>query len=41
LFEESLALSREMSNTWWLAGSLSNLAVVSQSRGDSERATQL
>jgi tetratricopeptide (TPR) repeat protein len=41
LFEESLALSREMSNTWWLAGSLSNLAVLSQSRGDYERATEL
>jgi len=41
LFEESLALSREMSDTWWLANSLSNLAVVSHSRGDSERATEL
>jgi predicted ATPase/class 3 adenylate cyclase/Tfp pilus assembly protein PilF len=41
LFEESLALSREMSDTWWLATSLSNLAVVSHSLGDSERATEL
>jgi predicted ATPase len=41
LFEESLALSREMSDSWWLATSLSNLAVVSHSRGDSERATEL
>jgi predicted ATPase/class 3 adenylate cyclase len=40
-FEESLALSREMSDTWWLATSLSNLAVVSHSRGDYERATEL
>jgi predicted ATPase/class 3 adenylate cyclase len=41
LFEEGLALSREMSDIWWLATSLSNLAVVSQSLGDSERATEL
>src|SRR5215208_6886566 len=41
LFEESLALSREMSNTWWLANSLSHLAVVSHNRGDYERATEL
>jgi predicted ATPase/class 3 adenylate cyclase len=41
LFEESLALSREMSDTWWLANSLSNLASVSGFRGDSERATEL
>jgi predicted ATPase/class 3 adenylate cyclase len=41
LYEESLALSREMSDTWWLASSLSNLALVSHSRGDSERATEL
>jgi predicted ATPase/class 3 adenylate cyclase len=40
-FEEGLTLSREMSDTWWLAISLSNLAIVPQSRGDSERATEL
>ena len=40
-FEESLALSREMSDTWWLATSLSNMAVVSQSLGNSEKATEL
>jgi tetratricopeptide (TPR) repeat protein len=41
LFEERLALSREMGDTWSLATSLSNLAVVSHSRGGSERATEL
>jgi predicted ATPase/class 3 adenylate cyclase len=41
VFEESLALSREMSDTWWLASSLSNLAAVTGFRGDSERATEL
>jgi len=41
LLEESLALSREMSDTWWLAFSLFGLAIVPQSLGDSERATQL
>jgi predicted ATPase/Tfp pilus assembly protein PilF len=41
LFEESLALSRQMSDTWWIATSLSNLASVSGFRGDSERATEL
>jgi ATP/maltotriose-dependent transcriptional regulator MalT len=41
LFEEGLALSREMSDIWWLANSLSNLALVSHSRGDYERATEL
>jgi predicted ATPase len=41
LFEESLALSRELGDTWWLADSLSNLAVVSHSLRDSERATEL
>jgi predicted ATPase/class 3 adenylate cyclase/Tfp pilus assembly protein PilF len=41
LFEESLALSREMSDTWWLASSLSNLALVPESRGDYKRATEL
>jgi predicted ATPase/class 3 adenylate cyclase len=41
LYEESLALSREMSDTWWLANSLSNLASVSGFRGDSEKATEL
>jgi predicted ATPase len=41
LFEEGLALSREMNDTWWLANSISNLATVSHSQGDSERATEL
>jgi predicted ATPase/class 3 adenylate cyclase len=41
LFEESLALSREMSDTYWLASSLLFLAVVSESRGDYERAAEL
>jgi predicted ATPase/class 3 adenylate cyclase len=41
LSEERLALSREMSDTWWLASSLLGLAFVSHSRGDSERATEL
>jgi predicted ATPase len=41
LYEESLALSREMSDTYWLAHSLSSLAGVSHTRGDSERATEL
>jgi tetratricopeptide (TPR) repeat protein len=41
LLEESLALSREMSDTWWLATSLLNLALVPESRGDSERAIEL
>jgi tetratricopeptide (TPR) repeat protein len=41
VFEESLALSREMSDAWWLASSLSNLAAVTGFRGDSERATEL
>jgi predicted ATPase/class 3 adenylate cyclase len=41
LSEESLTLSREMSDTWWLAMSLSSLAIVSDYLGDYERATQL
>jgi predicted ATPase/class 3 adenylate cyclase/Tfp pilus assembly protein PilF len=41
LYEESLALSREMDDTWWLASSLLGLAFVSHSRGDYERATEL
>src|ERR687898_1340427 len=41
LFEEGLALSREMRDIWWIATSLSNLAVVSYSQGDYERATEL
>jgi predicted ATPase/DNA-binding CsgD family transcriptional regulator len=41
LYEEGLALSREMNDPWWVAGSLSNLALVPFSRGDSERATKL
>jgi tetratricopeptide (TPR) repeat protein len=41
LFEESLALSRECSDTWWLASSLLGLATLSHNRSDSERATEL
>jgi tetratricopeptide (TPR) repeat protein len=41
LYEESLALSREMRDAWWLGSSLSNLAVVSDSRGDYKKATEL
>jgi tetratricopeptide (TPR) repeat protein len=41
LYEESLALSREMDDNWWLASSLLGLAFVSHDRGDSERATEL
>ena len=41
LFEESLALSREMSDTWWLASFLQGLATVSYSQGGFERATEL
>jgi predicted ATPase/class 3 adenylate cyclase len=41
LFEEGLALSRKMRDTWWIATSLSNLATVSHSLGDYERATEL
>jgi predicted ATPase/Tfp pilus assembly protein PilF len=41
VFEEGLAASREMSDTWWLATSLSNLAVVSHFLGNSEKATEL
>jgi predicted ATPase/class 3 adenylate cyclase len=41
VFEESLALSRQMSDTWWLASSLSNLAAVTGFRGDSKKATEL
>jgi predicted ATPase/class 3 adenylate cyclase len=41
LFEEVLALSREMGDTNWLASSLLFLALVSHNRGDSERATEL
>jgi tetratricopeptide (TPR) repeat protein len=41
LYEESLALSREINDTWWLANSLLGLAFVSHDRGDSERATKL
>jgi Tfp pilus assembly protein PilF len=40
LFEEGLALSRQMRAPWWLAMSLSNLAIVYQSRGEFERATK-
>jgi predicted ATPase/class 3 adenylate cyclase len=41
LFEEGLDLSREIRDIWWIATSLSNLAVVSYSQGDYERATEL
>jgi predicted ATPase/class 3 adenylate cyclase len=41
LVEESLALSRQMSDTWWLASSLANLALVIHSQGDYARATEL
>jgi predicted ATPase/class 3 adenylate cyclase len=41
LFEEELALSREMRDIWWLANSLQGLATVSHTRRDSERATEL
>jgi predicted ATPase/class 3 adenylate cyclase/Tfp pilus assembly protein PilF len=41
LFEESLAPSREMRDAWWLATSLSNLAVVSHFLGNSEKANEL
>jgi predicted ATPase/Tfp pilus assembly protein PilF len=40
LLEESLALSRETRDSWWLAGSLMNMATASRHRGDSERATE-
>jgi tetratricopeptide (TPR) repeat protein len=33
LYEESLALSREINDTWWLANSLLGLAFVSHDRG--------
>jgi tetratricopeptide (TPR) repeat protein len=41
LYEESLALSREMSDAWWLAFSLLSLALVSYSLRDYERTTEL
>jgi predicted ATPase/class 3 adenylate cyclase len=41
LYEEGLALSREMSDTWWIASLKESLASVSGFRGDSERATEL
>jgi tetratricopeptide (TPR) repeat protein len=41
LLEEGLAMSREMSDTWWLAFALFSLAIVPQSLGDYERATEL
>jgi tetratricopeptide (TPR) repeat protein len=41
LFEESLALSREMKSTWWLATSFFGLAVESHYRRDSDKATEL
>jgi tetratricopeptide (TPR) repeat protein len=41
LYEEQLALSQELSDSWWIASSLSNLGSVSGFRGNSERATEL
>jgi tetratricopeptide (TPR) repeat protein len=41
LYEEGLALSREMSDSWWIASLKESLASVSGFRGDSERATEL
>jgi predicted ATPase/Tfp pilus assembly protein PilF len=41
LFEEGLELSREMSDTWWLATFLLYLAIVPHYLGDYERATEL
>jgi tetratricopeptide (TPR) repeat protein len=41
LFEEGLALSRERSDTWWLATFLLFLATVPHNLGDYERATEL
>jgi len=41
LFEESLALSRQKRDTSWVATSLSNLALVANSLGDSGKATEL
>ena len=41
LFEEGLGLSREMSDTYWLATSLLSLAFASHARGDSETRTEL
>jgi predicted ATPase/class 3 adenylate cyclase len=39
--EESVALSKEMRDTWGLASSLLSSALVNHIRGDSERATEL
>jgi predicted ATPase/class 3 adenylate cyclase len=41
LYEEGLALSRGMSDTWWLATFLLYLAIVPSYLGDYERATEL
>jgi tetratricopeptide (TPR) repeat protein len=41
LFEESLALSREMGHGLGLAGSVMSLATVSYEQGDAQRATEL
>jgi predicted ATPase/class 3 adenylate cyclase len=41
LFEEGLALSRERSDTWWLATFLLYVAIVPHYLGDYERATEL
>jgi predicted ATPase/class 3 adenylate cyclase/Tfp pilus assembly protein PilF len=41
LFEEELALSREMSDTWWIANSLLCLSGVSHYLGNFEKATEL
>ena len=41
LYEEGLALSREMSDSWWIASLKESLASVSGFRGDSEKASEL
>jgi non-specific serine/threonine protein kinase len=41
LYEESLALSQETRDIWWLATSLLGLATVSHYLGDSDKATEL
>jgi tetratricopeptide (TPR) repeat protein len=41
LFEESLALSREMGHDWGLAGSVMSLATVTHEQGDLDRAIEL
>jgi len=41
LFEESIALSREMGHGWGLASSVMSLATLTHEQGDSQRATEL